>query len=348
MKQYKLLSVLAILALLAGACQGNATTAAPTTDPAMVLTAAAQTAAVRLTQMAALTPSASPTSTTPTPDLAMTAAAATVAAQLTATASAVTPSPSPTVITRTPTAQAVFERAEFVSDISVVDGSVFAPGAPIKKIWKIKNAGASTWTTQYALVFVQGDKMGAPDLVRLSKAVAPGETIEITVEMTAPAAPRSYKGYWKMLNPSGKFFDDAVYVDIVVSNSTGTPTLTPTPGSATPTPTSTSGALQITNATMLVATGTYSGTCPHTFTFTAKFTASQPTPVTYKLTAGSSTPGFTFTLPGETTFTAVAGVNTLVFDLDMTSSVAGWVALHITAPLDVTSTQANFNLTCAP
>ncbi len=347
MNRMKIVSILAGVALLSAACQGATPSLAPTTNPAVVLTAAAQTAAVRLTQLVALTPSASPTSTTPTPDLAQTAAVATVAAQLTGTASAATHTPTPTM---TPTSLAVgaFERAEFVTDVTVKDGAVFAPGASFKKTWRIKNAGTTTWNSQYALVFVQGDRMGAPDLVHLTTTVAPGATIDISVDLVAPTPSKSYRGYWRMINAAGKFFDDSVYVDIVVSSTTVTPSPTGASGTGTPTLTPTTAGFTISNATMIVDTQTYSGTCPHTLTFTARFTASQPGQVTYSLKADSSTPGFTFNLPAATTMSAIAGENVLQFYLEMQSTVTGWVALNITAPVNLTSTQANFTLICKP
>lgn len=343
MKYPKIVFILVLVAVLAAACQGApASTVAPTTDPALILTAAAQTAAVRLTQMVALTPSATPTSTTPTPDLAQTAAVQTVAAQLTATAAASSPTPSPTVATPAPTTQAGgVDRLQYVDDVTIKDGTVFAPGAAFKKIWKVKNVGVTTWTVQYALVFVQGDKIGAPDKVFLTKNVAPGETIDISVDMVAPTTLGSHRGYWRMLNAAGKFFDDSLYVDIVVSaTTTGTPTPTGTPGTPV--------GLTISNATMVVDTAVYSGTCPHTLTFTAQFTASGSGQVTYQLKAESTTPGFTFNLPAATTMNVVAGNYILPFSLEMQSSVVGWVALQITAPMAVTSPQANFSLTCAP
>ena len=350
MKQLKILSCLVIFTLLAAACQGATPTAAPTTDPALILTAAAQTAAVRLTQMVAQTPSATPTSTTPTPDLAQTAAASTIAAQLTATAAASSPTPTPTVTATAPAASTGgVDRAEFVGE-TIPDGTVFAPGALFKKTWKLKNAGTSTWTTQYALVFVQGDRLNAPDRIMLTKNVLPGETVEIGVDLTAPTVAKTFRGYFKMLNAAGVFFNDSVYVDIAVSATTGTPTVTGTPGTPTPslTPTATSAGFTVSNATMVGDTQVYSGTCPHTLTFTARFTANTPGQITYVLKAESSTPGFTFSLPPATTMNAVTGENVLQFFLEMKSNVVGWVALHITAPVDVTSSQANFSVTCAP
>ncbi len=42
--------------------------------------------------------------------------------------------------------------------------------------------------------------MGAPAAVPLPKEVAPGEKVEITVDMVAPPDPGPYRGYWELQN----------------------------------------------------------------------------------------------------------------------------------------------------
>lgn len=138
------------------------------------------------------------------------------------------------------------DRAQFVADVTVPDGSLFAPGATFDKIWRLKNIGTCTWTTSYAMVFGSGEKMGGPDSVPLPGAVEPGKTVDMLVHLTAPATVGSYRGYWKFQNanrvPFGIGADGAKswFVDIRVALLTGTATPTPTPTrTATSTPTST-------------------------------------------------------------------------------------------------------------
>ena len=126
-----------------------------------------------------------------------------------------------------PTPPASCDRAQFVTDVTVPDGTTFAPGTSFTKTWRFKNVGTCTWSTAYAVVFDSGDKMGGPDLVNLPKAVAPGQTVDVSVSLTAPDAAASYKGYWKFQNASGVRFGlgtagtKAWWVDIRVA---GTPT----------------------------------------------------------------------------------------------------------------------------
>jgi len=330
---------------------GSKAPATPTTNPDLIYTAAAQTADARLTQIFQSTPSAAPFTPTPTIDPTQTAAAQTASAMLTQMA-AVTLTPQGTAInTAIPTIPTgpSGDRAVFVSDPTIPDGSVIAPGAAFRKTWKLQNGGTTTWTTSYTLGFISGDQMGTITSVPLTQTVSPGQQVDVSVDMVAPTAVGTYQGYWKMKNASGQLFNDSVYVLIAVGSGGATPTTPPGPPGATPIPTNTGvPSNPISNLTMSVDEGTYLGQCPHTFTFAATFTLNQAATLTYKLEAYSETPGFGFNLPGAQTSAFGAGTYSLSFPLEFTSSGTGWVRFHVTAPVDITSNQASFNLTCTP
>ena len=95
---------------------------------------------------------------------------------------------------------------QFISDVTVPDGTRYDPGATFKKTWRLKNIGTCTWTTSYSLVFDTGEQMGAPASIKFPSEVAPGQTIDINVDMTAPTAAGHYRGYWKFKNASGVLF----------------------------------------------------------------------------------------------------------------------------------------------
>lgn len=86
-------------------------------------------------------------------------------------------------------ATAACDAAEFVADVTVPDGSTFAPGASFAKTWRFRNTGTCTWTTSYGIAFVSGTQMGAPAVVNMPTSVAPGGTVDVTVSMTAPTVP---------------------------------------------------------------------------------------------------------------------------------------------------------------
>jgi hypothetical protein len=140
-------------------------------------------------------------------------------------------------------------------DITVPDDTEFLPGQSFTKIWRLQNIGSCTWTRDYAAQFFYGDRMGAPDLFFLGHEVAPGQEVEIAVDLVAPSDPGTYQSNWKLSNADGFLFGigpkgDApfwVRIEVIrIATPTFTSTFTPTPTStetlvmtATPTVTST-------------------------------------------------------------------------------------------------------------
>ena len=312
--------------LLAAACSSADGEASPTPEPETILTAAAQTAGAQLTELAR--PQAT---TTPLPpgedDLSFTPTAITD----------LNPEDGSGVITTTaPTAATGgFDQAEFWADVTIPDGTDFDPGEGFSKVWRLRNSGTNTWTPEYALAFSTGEQMSAPGEVPLSANVAPGATVDISVDMIAPQTGGAYLGYWKMRNPAGEFFDYAVFVQIDVVGEIPAGTASPKP----------SGSGQVTKVSIQVDDSLPSD-CPHTFTFTASFTLNEPATVTYRMEAGSDTPGFTFNLPGDLTGSFDAGTQSVVYYLDIQDTVNGWAQFHILAPNEKTSKQVDFSLSC--
>ena len=98
------------------------------------------------------------------------------------------------------------DRAQFVADVTVPDGTVFPPGASFVKVWRLRNVGTCTWNTSYKLVFDSGDQMGGPSSVNMPTTVAPGHTVDVSVNLVAPSTSGTYRGYWKFQNDSGTPF----------------------------------------------------------------------------------------------------------------------------------------------
>jgi hypothetical protein len=98
------------------------------------------------------------------------------------------------------------DAAGFVSDVTVPDGTTYTAGSKFTKTWRLKNIGTCTWTTSYSLVFIDGNSMGAPASLNLPGNVAPGQTIDISIDLTAPATDGSYRGNFKLRNAAGVVF----------------------------------------------------------------------------------------------------------------------------------------------
>ena len=97
-------------------------------------------------------------------------------------------------------------RAAFVADVTVPDDSQFRPGDTFVKTWRLKNTGTCTWNTNYALVFSEGDKMGDTVEVPLNTTVAPNQTVDLSVSLTAPNDLGTYQGDWLLRDDKGVTF----------------------------------------------------------------------------------------------------------------------------------------------
>lgn len=339
--------ILAGLSLLLAACKtSQAEPTATQLDPNVVYTAAAQTAEAKMTELSAITPTPLPATPTETP------------APPTVTST-------PTTIPATPTftlpadSGTPGDKAEFVADVTVPDGTEYQPGEAFTKTWRVKNAGTATWTTAYSLVFANGAQMDGPSSLLLPLDVAPGQTMDISVNLVAPTDSGNYFGFWMLRNSNDQDFgvgpeaDQPIYVEInvVVSDTptvTSSPVLTGTVVSGTPTvtltPTTTGNV--VTDAAISVDNASVETACPYTFNFIVQFTTNETADVTYSLEAEANEAGFEITLPDPTTATLDAGIHTQTYTLEFTTSLDGWAQLHVTEPDDVVSNQVSFSLTC--
>ncbi len=91
-------------------------------------------------------------------------------------------------------------------DITVPDGSSYEPGQAFTKTWRLLNSGACTWTVDYAAAWFSGEKFGATPSANLSGPVAPGKSVDISIDMVAPDKPGTYQSNWKLENKAGALF----------------------------------------------------------------------------------------------------------------------------------------------
>jgi hypothetical protein len=109
--------------------------------------------------------------------------------------------PQPTATSNTPCDRAGFD------DETIPDGTVIAANTSFTKTWTLKNTGACAWDANYALVFTKGDAMGAPATKQLtSGTVAPGQTIQVSVDLKAPAKAGTSRAEFKLRNAAGVLF----------------------------------------------------------------------------------------------------------------------------------------------
>ncbi|MCP4424304.1 MAG: hypothetical protein GY803_07435 [Chloroflexi bacterium] len=117
----------------------------------------------------------------------------------------------------------------FEEDLTVPDDTEFAPGEEFVKGWRLRNTGTCPWIEGYAVVFVSGDQMGAPDTQPLPKVVAPGQTVDVAVNLTAPEETGAYRSRWQIADADGNLFgvggfiEETFYAQIVVAVTGPTP-----------------------------------------------------------------------------------------------------------------------------
>ncbi len=133
-----------------------------------------------------------------------------------------TPFPPTATQTPVPTAVTYCDWVRFIKDVTIPDGTKLSTNEVFTKTWRLQNRGTCTWTPDYMLVYTSGSQMGLTTAVRLNTYVAPGQTIDVSVTLTAPASAGNYVGYWMLRNPSGTLFgagnnaNETFYVDIKV------------------------------------------------------------------------------------------------------------------------------------
>ena len=125
--------------------------------------------------------------------------------------------------TAVPTTVSYCDWVAFVKDVTIPDGTAMGPGEVFTKTWRLQNRGTCTWTPDYMLVYTSGDQMGSTIAYRLPGNVAPGQTVDVSVTLTAPNVKGYQRSYWMLRNPSGTLFgtgakaNEAFYVEIKVS-----------------------------------------------------------------------------------------------------------------------------------
>jgi hypothetical protein len=237
-------------------------------------------------------------------------------ASLTPIAATFTPFPTLTVNTNTPAATATSNCnvAQFITDVTIPDGTVFAPGAAFTKKWRIKNIGSCAWSG-FSMTFDSGDSMGGPASKPVA-AVNPGQEIDLEVNLTAPASAGNYRGYWRLVTSGnvlvpmvngyqGKSF----YVDIKVQ--TG--------------PTNTAAAFAVTSVIYNV-----SGTCGN-FHVSANITTNGPGNITFYWQANGSD-DFEGTYGSTLSFVAAETKTTPTIDWSISAAGDHYLRVYIDTP----------------
>jgi hypothetical protein len=252
-------------------------------------------------------------------------------ATITATALPVM-TPTPVVLLNIPC-----NKAAFVNDITVPDGSVIASGASFIKTWRLMNMGTCVWTPAYRVLYDHGDLLGGTSMVTLPGFVNPGQVIDISISMVAPTSDGTYAGFWMLQDASGNNFgvgssgNDPFDVNVVV-------------GTTLP-------AFTVTHVVMGVDNVSVTTTCGpgYTFNFSGNIFTNGPGSVQYHwvFSDGSNGPVQTLNFTGVNKQAAAGN-----WALGQGGPVAegnpynGWAQIYIDSPNQAGFDKVNFTLTC--
>ncbi len=272
--------------------------------------------------------------------LAQTAAAETVQAALTLAAkpssglptATFTPIPSPLPTIPLPTlpppatATSNCDNAQFIADVTIPDGTTFSSGDHFVKTWRLKNIGTCSWTPSYAVVFFSGDQMGGPSAQALVGNVNPGQTVDLSVNLTAPSSNGNYTGYWKLRNAAAVTFAQ-FYVQIHVGGGGG------------------GGAFAVTHVSYALSTWSDAGhtNCPRV---KASITTNGAGTVTFKWRRQDAPGGGAV----QTLTFASAGTQTVNYDWNRGSTWAGtptWVGIYVDDPNHQDFGHLDFDTACS-
>jgi hypothetical protein len=222
-KSRRITTFILLIAVLLTSCSSAEATPQPMEVQNKINAAVAQTLAALSTQVASVKPTDGPKETPVDvkTEAAPTGAPATPAAQ---TGVTLLP-PTPTLPKPTNVPGACTDYGAYVADITIPDGTMVPPGTQFTKTWSIRNTGSCTWTPEYNLVWIGGDIAGNPNRVPLTTTnVLPGQTVHVSVNLTAPTEFKKYRSFWKIMNKDGSVFglmdnygkEQSIWAEIVV------------------------------------------------------------------------------------------------------------------------------------
>jgi len=124
-----------------------------------------------------------------------------------------TPAPSP-VPSDTPVPPPCTPDLTFITDVTIQDNSVVAPGSVMDKQWSVQNSGTCDWDGTYRLRLISGPDLGVQDQA-LYPARA-GTQAVIQMSLTAPLDAGWYTSTWQAMAPDGAGFGQVITISIVV------------------------------------------------------------------------------------------------------------------------------------
>ena len=108
--------------------------------------------------------------------------------------------------------------AVLLEDVTIPDNTVVPAGKIFTKTWKFKNTGTCAWTG-YTIHYASGERMNALDSAPVPETAA-GGTVDLSVDLTAPAGDGTYTTHFSLQNAAGEpipiGIENTFYVKVIV------------------------------------------------------------------------------------------------------------------------------------
>jgi hypothetical protein len=189
----------------------------PTVDPSIAITQIWQTVEVAQT-MTALSASPTPSMTT-TPAISPSPQGTSTLLFINTPLPGVPSATPSTTSTPSGTQSIALDNAIGVTDVTYPDGSEVPAGTPFIKTWRVKNLGPSVWDQDFSIIFGwggQGTNWSTTRPSYFTATVQPGETIDISVTLTAPTTAGNYTAAFRLQNDKGYNFGPPQTVVVIV------------------------------------------------------------------------------------------------------------------------------------
>lgn len=108
------------------------------------------------------------------------------------------------------TAPTCSDIAAFYGDVTIPDDTAFEQNVTFTKTWRFRNEGDCTWDSSYAIVFSGGEMLNTPLINPLPVRVAPGEIVNLSLEMRTPDRGGNFQSFWQFQNGQGARFGTGV------------------------------------------------------------------------------------------------------------------------------------------
>jgi hypothetical protein len=136
--------------------------------------------------------------------------------------------PSPTLTLEQPTATPIIilpavpsptpactKNLSFVSDATIPDGTIVAPGTKLDKQWVVQNSGDCNWDAHFRLRLISGDALGAANEQALYPARS-GTQATLRILFIAPQQAGEYVSEWQAFDANGIAFGESFFIKIQV------------------------------------------------------------------------------------------------------------------------------------